>query len=135
MESSLELSFLHSLRRSLLFESCDDVLCVMTTFCAIARSFRLSEEKIRLRILPTGCFERREVPVTRRNNNPSQERNYSSSSKRSFELRFICAKFRVDTSSAAADGAASETASICISWRSISASSEASADSTLLSFD
>ncbi len=72
MESSLELSFLHSLRRSLLFESCDDVLCVITTFCAIARSFRLSEEKIRLRILPNwmfrkeggACDEEKQQPVT-----------------------------------------------------------------------
>jgi hypothetical protein len=63
---------LHSLRRSLLFESCDDVLCVMTTFCAIARSFRLSEEKIRLRILPNwmfrkeggACDEEKQQPVT-----------------------------------------------------------------------
>ncbi len=49
---------MHSLRRSLLFESCDDVLCVMTTFCAIARSFRLSEGKIRLRILPNWMFRK-----------------------------------------------------------------------------
>jgi len=51
---------LHSLRRSLLFESCDDVLCVMMTFCAIARSFRLLEREIRLCILPDWMFRKRE---------------------------------------------------------------------------
>ena len=35
------------------------MLCVMTTFCAIALSFRPSERKIRLRILPDWMFRKR----------------------------------------------------------------------------